>query len=470
MNFSIKTKLALTLLTLAALFMAGGGWLVYRQIWTSFHKAFDERLRLQALSLTTGIKQEREYVDVIFSDRYLREYDDDSPSWFFQIWAPLPLDDPEKPETMRSESLRKNENLPKRFGTMESPVCWDFELSDGRPCRGIGLRYVPHADGHDRKRNFDPDLHVELVVAQDRSELEDSLSAVARSIGITCGTGLAATMLVVPFVLTRLLRPLRLVSRQAEAIDADTLSNRFETGVPPEIRPICQALNGLLARLESSFERERQLSSDIAHELRTPISELKSYAELKIKWPDKTEGCFEKEVLQMVVGMESLVANLLTVARMEKQAEASERVVVALGDAVNEVVKAYRNAASERGIRINHESESAPNVETQPDLLQIILRNLISNAVAHSPRDSEVTISYGRGDDLVSISNPAPDLDREDLPRMFDRLWRKDASRSDHAHTGLGLPLAQCCAKTIGLEITAAIDDERLLEIGLVRV
>lgn len=470
MNLSIKTKLALALSMFAALLLMAGGWLVYRQIKASFYHEFDERLRLQAMSLTTGIKQERSFVDVIFSDKYLREYDDDeSRSWFFQIWAPLPVDDAYRPKTMRSDSLKKNQNLPRRFGSLKEPVYWNFELPDGRSGRGIGIRYVPQADDHDRRSNFDKNLKVELVVAQDRTELDQSLRAVAKNIGIAGGVGLLATLLFVPLILLRFLRPLKSVSKQAETIDVESLSTRFDTRVPPEIRPISRALNELLARLESSFDRERQLSSDIAHELRTPISELKSYAELKIKWPDKTEGCFEKEVLQMVAGMESLVENLLTLARMEKSAAEFEGVPVSLTDALSNSVDEVQPAAAARGIRIRNETNPEIRIETHPELLQIILRNLVSNAVAHSPSGGEVQIGSGTDNELLHISNHAPDLSAEDLPRMFDRLWQKDASRSNDEHCGLGLPLARSCARAIGLELTAQLNEENRLEMILIR-
>lgn len=471
MNLSIKNKLALALSVFAALFLIAGGWLVYRQIKASFYHEFDERLRLQAMSLTTGIKQERSFVDVIFSDKYLREYDDDhSRSWFFQIWAPLPVDDVYRPKTMRSDSLKKNQNLPKRFGSLKEPVYWNFELPDGRSGRGIGIRYVPQADDHDRRRNFNPDLYVELVVAQDRSELDYALQAVAQSIGTTGGLGLLAAIAFVPLILTRLLRPLQTVSKQAEAIDVNTLSTRFETKVPSEIRPISQALNGLLNRLQNSFERERRFSSDIAHELRTPVAELKSYAELKIKWPDKTEGCFEQEVLDMSRRMESLVENLLQLARTENLDRASPTESVAAAAIVDECLARLKGTIESRCVEVHRNVADDWVIQTHSDLFRTIVINLLSNAIGHAPEKSEIHIVATMDPFVFSVRNSAPNLSRDDLPRMFDRLWQHDQARTHPGHHGLGLSLARSCAEALGMSLSACIDDKKdlILQLNIV--
>ena len=124
-------------------------------------------------------------------------------------------------------------------------------------------------------------------MASVRRELDRTLATLQL---VLAGSGLlllAATALVVPRVLRRELKPLQSLAAEAARIDAASLSARFATeGLPGELAPIAARLNELLARLEDSFERERRFSSDVAHEFRTPVAELRSLAELAIKLPD----------------------------------------------------------------------------------------------------------------------------------------------------------------------------------------
>ena len=463
---SIKTQLSLSLMAFAALFMILGGWLVYNQVQSTFYREFDERLRLQALSLTTGIIQERNYVDVIFSDRYLREYSAESSTWFFQIWAPNPLDDEDGPTTLTSDSLMESECLPQRYGELNDPLYWNFELPNGKPGRGIGIQFNPYPSRSIRKAKLPP-VEVELVMAQDRSKLDTALGAVAKNLVLAGGLGLLSTVLLVPPLLTKLLRPLRKVSRQTESIDANALNVRFDTSQPEEIRPISLALNGLMERLESSFERERRFVSDIAHELRTPIAEIKSYAELKIKWPDKTEGCFEKEILKMIVRMESLTGNLLKLARMESAQVDGEACEIDLNLKAEECLSQLSHVIHNRKINISQNLQSMETIQTHPDLFHTVLFNLISNAVSHSPACSEVLICSNKDPLSITITNPAPNLTQEDLPFIFDRLWQHDQSRSNAEHHGLGLALAKSCAEALGMNISAHLDPESGLHLTI---
>ncbi len=467
MTRSIKTQLSLALMAFAALFMIFGGWLVYNQIRASFYREFDERLRLQALSLTSGIRKERDYVNVIFSDRYLREFTQESSTWFFQLWAPEPLDRKDLPNTFKSNSLTRNQDLPRECGSLDNPVYINFQLPNGKPGRGIGITFTPIKDWSIRRDDRVKSVDVDMFMAQDRTQLDTSLRAVAKHLIIAGGIGLFSTIILVPPLLTRLLRPLKLVSRQTEAINADTLHERFNPNQPEEIRPIILALNGLLERLEISFVRERRFVSDIAHELRTPIAEIKTFTELKIKWPDKTEGDFEKEILKMIRRMESLVSNLLQLARMESTPSDTLQSQVEIQQEVENCLGQLTQIIESRNISIKKQIEQNSSLLTHPDILHTIVFNLLSNAVYHSPEGSSLKIQSSATPFNLCVTNPAPNLKQEDLPLMFDRLWRQEKSRSSTERHGLGLSLAQTCAEALGMKISAQLDQENRLSMTL---
>ena len=106
-------------------------------------------------------------------------------------------------------------------------------------------------------------------------------------------------------------------------------------------------------------------------------------------------------------------------------------------------------------------------LQTDARLLRIIVTNLIANAVEYAPPRSEVTLACGATDRLFEVTNEAPGLTTEDVPNLFDRLWRKDAARSDAAHAGLGLSLARSCAEALGFVLTAELNARSLLSVSL---
>ena len=470
MKASIQGRLTLVLVISAGIFLSlGGGW-VYSRIRASFYREFDEKLRIQALNLQTGIEQERDYVDVVFSDRYLREYTEEDPVWFFQLWAPLPLDNPDRPKVMRSDSLRENENLPRPAGEVDQATYWDFDLPDGRPARGLALRFVPHTERRDRKRNFREDLVVDMVVAQDRTPLNRALQAVSNQMLVGGGAGLLVILVLVPVILARLFRPLSQMSEKAKSIDSHSLEERFESDVVREVQPIANALNDLMDRIRESFVRERQFSADIAHELRTPLAELKSGAEVKLKWPDQTDGCFEEDVLAISRRMESVVEALSKLSRVEQGGKPECGDTVDLVKEASDCLKLLDRRIQERGIRLTREMSQRSPLQTNADLLRTIFMNLLSNAVDHAPERSEVHVSVGSSRTLLEIRNAAPNLTPEDLPKLFHRFWRHDLSRTNEEHSGLGLSLAATCAAAMGLSVKAELSQGRILTMRLVRV
>jgi hypothetical protein len=245
---SIKRNLAIGLLLGFGLLLGGGSLLIYHLTRNALVERFDAKLRVEALTIITYTKQKRDHVDVDFSDRYIREFDDEVATEFFQLWHP------NGKSIERSDSLG-GKDLPQRFGTMDEPEYWDLTVPNGHPARAIGLRFVPRADRDDRKYQ-QADHEVGLVVAGDRRDLDQTLAALRTALLAVDLAGFAGTMLVVAVTLGKGLAPLRRVADQAGQISASTLQTRFPTaGMPAELLPISHRLNDLLARLQESFER-----------------------------------------------------------------------------------------------------------------------------------------------------------------------------------------------------------------------
>lgn len=348
---------------------------------------------------------------------------------------------------------------------MAQPRYWDLTLPNGRPGRAIGLHYVPHADRHDRKRNFDPELFVDLVVAEDAGSLLNSLAVIRQSLWLVGGLGFLAAAGIVRVAIRRELHALKFVGDKAGAITADTLHLRFpEETMPQEMKPICVRLNQLLGRLERSFEHERQFSSDIAHELRTPIAELRSYAELNLKWPDQPAGKFPADALKIALQMGSLVENLMLLARCDQEQLPINRERFPLSEVLSEIITLLGQKAGQRGLRLTCHCPKDLMLDSDRALCVAIINNLVGNSVEYSPVDSEVLIECERTDAgfELSVANAAPNLQSEDEARLFDRFWRSDQARSEHEHCGLGLPLSRALAERLGYQLNSRFVDEML--------
>lgn len=452
---SIKASLVLGLLPGFVLLLGAGGWFLDRSIRAALVARFDAQLRSEAMTILSFTKQERQDVDVEFTDRYLREYDDEVSTRFFQVTRiGGKVED-------RSESLGRNERLPQRFGPEESPLFFDFDLPNGAPGRAIGFEFVPRSEGRDR-RHHDPNLKLGLVVAADRRPLDETLGSIRSSlVGVGLLSSLGALFIVGASV-GLALRPVRRFTTRIEAIDVNALGTRLDHHtLPAELRPIARSLNGLLGRLDRSFDREKQFSADVAHELRTPIAELRSLSEVALKWPQADAGTTEafRDSLGIARQMDGIVSSLLAIRRAEIGKKSIAVTKVLVREVVDDVWRALEKNAELRQVSCSVQVPPEALLETDRHLFGLILQNLLGNAVQYSPRRGSIRLLFEiRASQFnLSIANPTHDLTRDDVPHLFERFWRKETARSGQDHSGLGLSLARAYAQSLDCELSAAL-------------
>ncbi len=418
---------------------------------------FDGALRTKALAISTVAVVTADSVQVNFTDRFLRGFDDRQPRDFFQLWLP------DGTTLARSESLGTAE-LAHRVGTFNSPVYFLCTLPTGRPGRAMGFSFKPK-----QTRGIDRPIEVQLVVATDRDDLDDTLIQLG-SLAAGCAVLLlAATLWVVPRVLRHGLEPLGRLGDQANHIDASSLGVRFPVvDLPEELQPIGGRLNELLARLQQSFERERRFSADLAHELRTPIAELRSLMECALKWPESRDPTTDTEVLAIARHMEGLTARMLALARSSTDPATVPSESHALLPLMQETWRPL--VARAQAHQLNLHFELTPiTAFTDPVLLRSILTNLFDNAVEYAPEggDIDVTLDNRNNRPAITVTNIARDLTPADVAALFDPFWRKEAARSGGQHFGLGLSLARTFAAAMSWTLTATLDEQQRLSFQL---
>lgn len=392
--------------------------------------------------------------------RFLREFRRHGRRNYFEVW------DADGRRITRSESLGK-EDLPRRAYRADKPLVWDLVVRH-EPSRAVGFIFRPQrigAPGADANSVRE----VQLVVAAEREALDEKL---LRLEFLTAGCGLVllgATLWAMPRILRRGLKPLDRLGEDVARIDAGSLAIRFPVAdAPAELHVIISRLNGLMARLEESFERERRFSADVAHELRTPLAELRALAECALKWPETRDRSTDAETLAIARQMETMVEHMLALARGDQGLMEARSESVSLDTVVAAAWRGIAPRAQARNVSVA--LQLTPTAATaDPSLLRAILNVVLENAIDYSPLGSAVSVAVQARDGApeICIANSAPDLTPDDIGRLFDRFWRKESARSGGLHLGLGLSLALAYATAMNWTITAKLDDQHRLVLTL---
>ena len=243
------------------------------------------------------------------------------------------------------------------------------------------------------------------------------------------------------------LAPLRAMREQAQVVTAQHLSHRLpvET-VPPELAELAQSLNEMLARLEDAFERLSDFSSDIAHELRTPVSNLMTQTQVALsraRRADEYRGILESNAEELE-HMARMISDMLLLAKAENGLVVPHRDSVQLASEVRALFDYYEAVADEKGLQLMLEGDAEVNADRL--MLRRALGNLLSNAVRHSVANTTVRVRIGMGAEVVSIEmeNTGEPIAPEHLERVFDRFFRVDPSRQRSSEgSGLGLAITK---------------------------
>ena len=267
-------------------------------------------------------------------------------------------------------------------------------------------------------------------------------------------------MLVVWWVVSGSLEPVARVRSQVAARQADDLSPVSEAGLPDEVRPLVQELNLLFGRVKTAFEAQQHFVADAAHELRTPLAALKLQA-LSLERADNDEAR-HVAVARLTAGIERatrLVEQLLVLARQEATAAGNAGTqTVALADMARRTVGDMAGLAKAKGVDLGLQQADEAFVEGQPDALNIMLRNLVDNAIKYTPAGGTVDLSV-RAAKTVVVEDSGPGIPEEERERVFDRFYR--IAGSEASGSGLGLAIIKAIAERHGATLTLG-QSERL--------
>ena len=284
-----------------------------------------------------------------------------------------------------------------------------------------------------------------LQIAQDRSEDEQFTRKFAALLVALLGVGILAAIFIALYVTKRALHPLAELTQSFNRVGPKRLDERVpRESWPRELQPLAVAFDEMLDRLEDSFTRLSQFSADLAHELRTPIANLRGESEVALRrtrTPEEYREVIESNAAECE-RLSGIIDNLLFLARAEAADRPVERKQFDAGAAVDKIIAYYETIAEEHGITITR--EGAAEIYADPLLFSRAVSNLIDNALRFTRAGGSISVALRStsGEIEVAVQDDGAGMSAEHLPRVFDRFYRADASRSSEG-SGLGLALVK---------------------------
>jgi len=377
------------------------------------------------------------------------EYEPDGHTEFFTVY-----DAHTQRVLLRSPSSGAAE-LPPGREDQGTPRYYDVTLPDGHAGRALATHVA--AGGEELRL---------LVVATERREWDQTEQRIHSMLqgGIVLATLLATGLALI--MVRRIVSMLERVGMQLADLRADRPVARIGADFPRELRPFAEAFNQGLHHLYTAIARERRFARDVAHELRTPLAEIRTSAQsaLSDTDPARVRRALDTTILASS-RMQRTVDTLLLLARIESGQHTLALDPLDLTAVLKELLTVFNAQKTLPGappIRVTLPASAW--VQSDQGVIERIISNLLRNAVEYAPEGDDIECRLERGalGWTLAIANTAPDLQASDLDQFGLRFWRKDSEGGTAHHAGLGLALALALAHAIELPLTFSLEERRL--------
>ncbi|MGO2275469.1 sensor histidine kinase [Pseudoalteromonas nigrifaciens] len=423
---------------------------------------FNQSLTNKANYLKTLVEDDNGKVEFEFSGKFMSEYEQADASEFYQLWHGS-----EVFERSQSLQLYKNTQLPFLELPINESKIIDYDLPNGQSGRVLISHFVAKKDI--RNTNASATINsMTLAIAAPTAELNKVLIIIDVVFILTCVIGVFGVRYLVTRIVNKGLFPLHNLNEQIKRLDITTVAQTIESDFKvEEIEPIRNELNKFITTNQQLYSNEKRLTSDIAHELKTPIAELISLSEVALKYPDdkRISDTYTSDVLSISERMKTIVNNLLLLQRSTSSIELNAQTIVLnnlLKQTINELTFKHPNIAT----RINNTIANNVTIIADEFSLNTILCNLIDNALFYGLTQHNIELSAVSNpkSTIISLSNKvATVLSEQQLQAIFDPLYQLDSSRTNNHRHGLGLSIVQSLCNLNGFTITASNTENNTL-------
>ncbi|WP_144735628.1 heavy metal sensor histidine kinase [Acinetobacter oleivorans] len=320
------------------------------------------------------------------------------------------------------------------------------------------------------KKSFDQDSAIpsaQIIVGIDTSEHLHFLNDFRRQLLYIGIIGTICLMLLGWFAAWRGLRPVQKMAKVTEGISAQHLSERLEVNnTPTELKSLAIAFNDMLDRLETAVGKLSDFSSDLAHEIRTPINNLMTQTQVCLS-RSRDITTYQEVLFSNLEEFEHLarmVSDMLFLAKAEHGLHRANLQQINLVKEVTILFDFYDAIAAEKGMSLEQTGQGS--VEGDPSMLRRALSNLLSNAIKYGKSNSVIKVKCQKNNDIteLTIENESSPLSQEQLSRLFDRFYRTDVSRQRvEEGTGLGLAITKSILDVHGATIQANYENRHII-------
>jgi len=482
------------------------GALLYMFVKGELLDRLDDGLEIRAQALTGMLVTQNGKFELNFAGETMPQYGAGATNEYFQVCK---LNHNQMGELIeRSDSLGRAsltlKNIPLSASTWLT-WSWTATLPSGKSGRYLALRYKPSPDEeNDGEMNlvrtdpiaratanastqgaattFNVSEEFVFIVAQSSAEIDGALALLRNSLVVAGLVLIAGTLFIVRHALARGLAPLPTLAADIQSINPKNRTQRLdETCLPQELLPIAQRVNQLLDQVWSAFEREKKIAASAAHELRTPIAELRAVTELALHKERQASEYRHalQSVLETTLRMGCATDAVLRLARVQSGREIVALESVDVGGALMPIWKRLIEPLHIRNIHTEFSIERATSARADAAMLAVILENLCVNAAAHTPGGGDVRVvchsdherihlvmSNSTGQTQNSndqINDNALDHSRHaqlrtqaaiDLPT--NQTTDQGSNLQTNLHSGLGLLIADSMCQAIGATLRTA--------------
>jgi two-component system sensor histidine kinase QseC len=251
---------------------------------------------------------------------------------------------------------------------------------------------------------------------------------------------------IIGLIVSRTLRPLKQLKQQLSVREVGHLQPLSLDKLPEEVVPMVEQINALFVLLEQAFANERNFTSDASHELRTPLAGMMTQLQVAQKTTDETMRVQALQKCQMaVVRMTHMVQQLLTLSRVQHQNAQVNKQILDVNQALVSVMADIEPAAREKHIEIELKGQDGFGIVANPQLLDILFRNLLDNAIKYTPEGGKVLVKLMHIDTQigVSVEDSGPGVADADYSRISQRFYRCVETAQTAEGSGLGLSIVQ---------------------------
>lgn len=426
---------------------------------------FDRAMTIKSGLLITLVQEDVDEVEFDFADEFMPEFSGEFDPEYFQLWL-----DNEVFERSKTLELFEVNNLPKLDQPLHTSSITDITLPDGRSGKMYFTTFMPQIEsdvredyGITNEEFAKTQKPMSLAYAVSNESLNQILWFVDIIFILTSLAAILAVKIIVVNVVERGLTPLVKLNNELQKIDFNSQISTISTeNLPEELTSIANGINHFISENKALYSREKRITSDIAHELKTPIAELLSLSEVSIKFPNEKQisDSFKSDVLEISERLKNIVNGILLLQKSSSAVELNKQ-DVDLKPLLQCIID--RENKSAREVILNCDDELG-HIQISEIAIETILSNLVSNALFYSPDNTTITILVRAISDkkvLIKITNTSSHQYTEDeLAHFFEPLWQKDNSRTSSERYGLGLAIVKSYCDNIGAKLTVELEPE----------